>query len=247
MALGADPQLLVETKKVVNAAVQACQADCARRRTAMAAAGRRASLAAAPVADSNGEGGFDVYGRGARQGAESKRLEGRSRRRAEKGAVHLSRHCEYEPTFDEIGGLAIAVQPAPLANPGRGQARGSALSTASTFRARRTPALARQASAEPSNRWVLDEGPSAQGSTHSAATLAAIRAAAAADPTGASGGIGRGARPAPAPIGRRPPAHSNGARAVVHEKENSGAFGDSLGFGIVSRQAPTQAKRYPGS
>jgi hypothetical protein len=72
------------------------------------------------AASSRSKGGFDVYSRGAKPkvGAAMKE-EAKNRRMSERGAVHLSRHCEHEPSFSDVMGLGLSVvRPAALGGTG---------------------------------------------------------------------------------------------------------------------------------
>lgn len=105
-----------------------------------------------------GQRNFDVYGRKPlRKVGKAAREVGKQRKVKESGSIHLSRHCEYEPSFNDMSGLALGTSQMSISSTkikrnhdldGKPGARSATLNTSSVFRAVQKPEA---------KRWVLDE------------------------------------------------------------------------------------------
>mmetsp|Transcript_13252 Transcript_13252/g.15790 ORF Transcript_13252/g.15790 Transcript_13252/m.15790 type:complete len:514 (+) Transcript_13252:197-1738(+) len=158
--------LVEEARCLVNGACSTIQANSRKRRVALAAANILNPLNASSsslVFDSIEQGSmmtdsnkkFDPYARNpSRKVGFAAREIGRERKRNEEGSIHLSRHCSYEPSFNDLANLSVGSSQVKINNSSSSNgSNGSKLNTSSTFRA-------------PEKKWKLDTSCNETTTTH---------------------------------------------------------------------------------
>lgn len=156
MITDANECVIQEARDMVDKALSVIQANSRRRRVALATANMKLNtniknggggdddddLSLLSFKETPSNKSFDIYARDScRKVGAAARDVGKQRKRNEIGSVHLSRHCSYEPTFNDVSGLAVATSQAKIEpssfgkRGGLGGGGGGKLNTSSVFRA----------------------------------------------------------------------------------------------------------------